>query len=492
MSSQAVVRPHLASARRSKAVRMTLLRRVLVLESAAVMVFYVMTRVMARLESWADAQTFMLLGLLVVVAGALPLVEVALGRFDPLEVRNLVVGALLAYGLMFVYIVAVEPAYQDASRVSAFLFAMSVAVAAFQVGYHLPLVRSIARRLPRPKNLSSTELRRAGTILTVFGGLLAALLIQSAGGLSSYLSLSYASTETLAFSEGKGHLAIGFSFLVGAAVLFIAAGTGPDRKRLTNVIGYAILLGLAFLHFKLGRRYEILALGILFLGTRHYLSGKLKARTIIAFFVAFYLFAALYGYYRGDLGRGVGGLVSQATKTFQVDLLSADRIGEFRDVPEALWELQGADLEPMRGSTYVRGIGQWVPHVLWSDRPEPLDKLRLEIFHPDVSQAGGSKAFFIVAEGYWNFGLWGIAVQMVLFGAFSGLLFAYHSMRLGDRRFTAVVYLLGLPIVVRGIRNDLMLTAKGVLLEFTLPLLLAVLVALGVTYVMSNRRVRST
>lgn len=73
-------------------------------------------------------------------------------------------------------------------------------------------------------------------------------------------------------------------------------------------------------------------------------------------------------------------------------------------------------------TTYQWGVG-WlnelavlVPRYFYPDRPLPMSEQFVETFYPGVRAEGGGYGFFIIQEGYWQFGFPGVCFSMLLYG----------------------------------------------------------------------------
>ena len=57
----------------------------------------------------------------------------------------------------------------------------------------------------------------------------------------------------------------------------------------------------------------------------------------------------------------------------------------------------------------------FVPNFLFSERPEPTSEYFVRTFYPLLKEGAG-KGWFILSDGYWSFGLMGVAIISLLYG----------------------------------------------------------------------------
>lgn len=93
---------------------------------------------------------------------------------------------------------------------------------------------------------------------------------------------------------------------------------------------------------------------------------------------------------------------------------------------------------PMLGKTYLSAVTALIPRALWEEKPRGVDSIYAQMFL-GVSREGKAVPISPEAEMYWNFGLPGVVVLSVLYGALLSLAYTFFWRRYPDP--FAVVFL---------------------------------------------------
>jgi hypothetical protein len=99
--------------------------------------------------------------------------------------------------------------------------------------------------------------------------------------------------------------------------------------------------------------------------------------------------------------------------------LSLNRSGELLTGTNLMRQIGGVrdgELKYSFGSTVIDDILVFVPRPLYPERPLPSSEKFVEIFYPGVRDMGGGYGFFILQEGQWVAGYFGVFVMMCGFG----------------------------------------------------------------------------
>jgi oligosaccharide repeat unit polymerase len=78
--------------------------------------------------------------------------------------------------------------------------------------------------------------------------------------------------------------------------------------------------------------------------------------------------------------------------------------------------IQSGETEFTHGRSVLDGVLVLVPRALYPNRPLALSEEFVEVFYPGVLESGGGRGLFILQDGYWAFGVFGVFVSMVLYG----------------------------------------------------------------------------
>jgi oligosaccharide repeat unit polymerase len=109
----------------------------------------------------------------------------------------------------------------------------------------------------------------------------------------------------------------------------------------------------------------------------------------------------------GDIGRNSFGF------------LSLTRSGELLTGTNLMRQIGGVrdgELKYSFGETVLDDILVFIPRPLYPERPLPSSEKFVEIFYPGVRETGGGYGFFILQEGHWVAGYFGVFVMMCAFG----------------------------------------------------------------------------
>lgn len=93
---------------------------------------------------------------------------------------------------------------------------------------------------------------------------------------------------------------------------------------------------------------------------------------------------------------------------------------------------------PMLGKTYFSAVTTLIPRALWNDKPRGVDSIYAQMFF-GISREGKGVPLSPEAEMYWNFGLSGVVVLSILYGALLRLAYNFFWRRYPDP--FAVVFL---------------------------------------------------
>jgi len=84
-------------------------------------------------------------------------------------------------------------------------------------------------------------------------------------------------------------------------------------------------------------------------------------------------------------------------------------------------QLSGS-LQFLAGQSYLAFLGAPVPRSIWPDKPEPVDKVLNGVLFPSTDARGIGFSFGLYSEPYFNFGIVGVVIVMLLLGVALGVL----------------------------------------------------------------------
>jgi oligosaccharide repeat unit polymerase len=127
------------------------------------------------------------------------------------------------------------------------------------------------------------------------------------------------------------------------------------------------------------------------------------------------------------------------------------------------------------GSIALGQIAAFLPRAVLADRPDFGSELFVKTFYPGVFESGGGYGFFVVQDGYWDFGLLGVVFYCALFAYFIERLYRALSHRFHMDLVVFLYALLYSQLVLSLVRSGIFAAIKGALIVASPMLLLLVL-----------------
>jgi hypothetical protein len=411
-----------------------------------------------------------LIGLIAVVL-LVPLVwRMVRRRFDPFEP---IVLFAVAYGVMFVarpasMIATGDLVYEGprtalnvSNTFSEMLLVAFVGALAFVVGYELHAGGRLASLL---RGFDELDLRRAvapAVIVAAIGASSFLLFLASSEGLSTVtLMFRGRSSELAAIAENTSfYVWYSFFLLVPASLILLVAGLERRNKAL---IVTALALGALFMlrTIPVGGRIAALPFfgGLLVL---YYLrrSARPSPLTLVVLAAVALVTSSFLSDLRGRATRDdtVAETFVRATKPSRIaSPFLAGPDSEMAPVLSAALGVIPERLSYTHGSSIFGDlISRPVPRALWSDKPRPPRDELIAALWPIESQRGTvNPEFSALLYFYWDFGVLGVAVGLLLYGVGARLLYEYF-LRHRSSLAVQVLYSIALWFVVIGVRNSL-------------------------------------
>ena len=123
------------------------------------------------------------------------------------------------------------------------------------------------------------------------------------------------------------------------------------------------------------------------------------------------------------------------------------------------------------GTSILTEILVFVPKALMPNRPLPLGEKYVEIFHPGELLEGAGYGMFIVQEGYWALGIFGVLLFMFIYG---WIVEKIYQLFINNMGYDAAVFCYGmvyLSLVLFAVRSGIILNFKTAIMN-CLPLIL--------------------
>lgn len=255
-------------------------------------------------------------------------------------------------------------------------------------------------------------------------------LFQQFGGITEYFSLSRFDLYKEKRDNNLGVFTVGFDFLKAlivlllAKVLFIRKERSKEYGKLKMFA--ILLLSLLFIFIVLGsgdRRPIVgLLIGLSFIGSFY---GKINEKLIMFLGIPFALIMQLLSYLRHLINSPEKMLVHlQSNYTPDWLDISKGELGNcyliFNNLltkPEK-WDF-------FWGSTYLYNLTNLFPKAILPIRYEGIAIWFVSVFYPETYAKGGGYGFNIVAEGFINFGVPGIAITGFMIGIIANSLWNF-------------------------------------------------------------------
>lgn len=433
--------------------------------------------------------TVVILSLGVAVVLGLPIAaRVRARRFDPFE--PIFVFAL-AWGVMFV-IRPIAMAIRDdrifygvdiSSTLDKAVLLGLVGAVAFCVGYAASFGRRVAVRLPASAetDLPPRVLLVAGAAGLLGVGLFMLFLLTAGGEAAIRVYLRGRGSEFDDLLEDSPQYLLWLSLITVPAAL-VAFAIAYRHRRPRDVVIASLLIGLVLLRTipTGGRLYLLMLVGgvvaIPFLqrlcrpGLR-----ALSVALVLALASSYVLLTFRYSETRGGLPDAIARLASSPERAISPLIRGPDAemapalAGALLVVPDELpYRLGGASLGDL--------VRRPIPRQLWGGKPQPHTLQMTATVWPVARETGNfNPAFTPLLSFYWDFGLLGVMLGMLFYGALARVAYEY-LLRAASSPEAQLVYAVALWTVVVAVRFDPVLLFLHCLIMFV-PLL--VIVRLG-------------
>lgn len=343
-------------------------------------------------------------------------------------------GVRAIYDLVFGSpILGFGPGMSDFGAVNAALGVSIIGLLAFWIGYHAHLGKAIARSLPiLPRKWSGVSALQIAFLCIVFGwSLRIFLMVSQAEGIGAWLSAN--KYVELAQAQGTVYLSILSSLAtVGLLIIFIMARIRRNR-------GYWLLFGLFIMpelafSFVSGSRGQFfflllgLLIGLYMTSNRGHKVSMRYVRQVIVLVLLLIVLFPLFSVIRGGVGN-LGTTLSR-TSNFWKNPTALFHLVEGRqyglDSLVLVINRASKDENYTLGSELSLVAVAWIPRAIWPDKPIiSVGKIFYKKFFPPIYNKGTAAAVTLPGEFYWDLGLGGVIMGMLLIGVLWRFLFEY-------------------------------------------------------------------
>jgi hypothetical protein len=192
-----------------------------------------------------------------------------------------------------------------------------------------------------------------------------------------------------------------------------------SRQTIWRAVGIGAIALYAFTSFLSGFRGDLVA-ALLIVGTYvHYRVRAFRWREVAFGSIALYVLVNGIALVRAtsDPRQMLVFLRTEvASRGFQ--FLSLGHSGELitsSNLLRLISGIRGGESDFGLGAVLVSQFGAFVPRSILPDRPDMASEHFVKVFYPGVFESGGGYGFFMVQDGYWDFGIFGAFAYCALY-----------------------------------------------------------------------------
>lgn len=359
-------------------------------------------------------------------------------KSDPYEVINpvLIIYSLYALMLPLNYLVSLRiPTFEinvpGAATLPIFQYLVicMIGLIGLLIGYHLPFGRRFAQKIP-VWEISMRELKIAALILLVVGIISFATRIAGYGGFYSYIKVGYGpqryviQREAVAFGHGLEMIGI-------ATILLMLVTLKEKRRRWPIIILVFILICFVIISLLIGQRRFIVYLLIMGFVIFNYGVFRVKLKWTLLAAVLAYGFFFIFAHSRAIWAEF--GLIRGITETYNIAVKKPVLFlpfagGAFIPPSKLILEiLTDNSFQFTYGSSYIIAFLRLIPRIgkMMPETLQTLSEWRMNTYYPGLWARGINFNFFTAAEGYTNFGYFGVLVHMAFYGFIAKTVYSY-------------------------------------------------------------------
>ena len=219
-----------------------------------------------------------------------------------------------------------------------------------------------------------------------------------------------------------------------------------------------------------GDRTTLIAVALMFVVFVNERVKNINMRLIVICVILGLFALVLLGHLRRY--NSIGDMVKMLFSNDLSSLLSLQGIGEFNNTTGTLYnyvERNDSIFDFGYFYVYIREFIVWIPTFLFPGRPLPWAEQYMLDFYPNAP-AGTGHGWYILTDGYMAFGLLGVAVEMLIYGA----LVKWAYKKFFEKKTDAIVaflYSYFLLYIFYSVRSSMMLTIKNYIIS-VLPVIL--------------------
>lgn len=276
----------------------------------------------------------------------------------------------------------------------------------------------------------------------------------------------YSGIKRYIFSELKTILILNITFLLYSIY--------PKWKKLIIVLQLLIII----CFIKLGNRGILIQLICFYILYNYYIKGKLNIYFFIILPLIFILLIMIAH------ARVTTDIIDMANISYILlldnwEILLPTNVGELVNPPRSLLNIINAininELSYLMGSGTINEFLTFIPKAIFVERPLPMVENYIMYFYPLLYDQGKGLAFFLPAFGYWEFGLIGILIEMILYGAIISYVYQIFINNKSNYIILLMYNIFLTNFIIFGIRNTLIGNIKTTIMSIIIINLIAIL-----------------
>lgn len=267
-----------------------------------------------------------------------------------------------------------------------------------------------------------------GIVLFILSVFSIASFVLAIGGIGSAISLGYGPRRyVVVLSASQHYFGDGFELLLLLCSMYLFYLAKTRKPSLLMVLWAGLLFVTLYYQFMIGARSELIYAALFAVALYQYGIKKISARYLGMALILGMALAQYWSYARFWLPEGPIAAITVPARAIAQDptLLLPSRADEFQYPGAALLEILNSNTEFWYGRSYLRAFEDAIPFLtrFIGEIGANPSNWRLMTFHPKVYAEGGGYGFSPVAEGYLNFGVAGVVLQLFLYGLLAGWLY---------------------------------------------------------------------
>jgi len=362
-------------------------------------------------------------------------------------------------------------AHEYTSVMRTYYWAVILGAVGFVVGY-VWVQRKEVRLTEKLSNLGRTiSVPRFSRMCWILGIALSLLTLDN---LAQFFNISAIRpyTEWAAMSRLERTATSGLVEFVNQATITVLISALLLRsfvKKRVSILAFMALGAYTIPTIMAGHKGPLVAYGVLLILFIHYLVRPIRLPLAILLGLCLCVFVTVFNQVRTT--TNLSAMAREAIYLVRTDpAVLLPLSGEFSGISTNLMDvadaIQRGRMSYSYGYTYVTEALTFIPRALYPSRPLPMSELYMQIFYSQEAAQGKGHGTFLVTEGYWAFGFFGVFLEMFVYGALVSLFFKVFLRNRQSGPMVIIYGILYFPLVLVCTRTGLLGSVKSTLMSF--------------------------